>query len=134
LNLLNEVGLEAEDFGHDTILIRSIPELLRDADLAFLVSDVAAALLEIPGKNSAKNIPRPGGHVLQSEPVELIKRSIAARLACHSSLRGKEVPDGTRVTELLKALDATDHPHSCPHGRPTRIVISIDELRKMFKK
>ncbi len=134
LHLLNEVGLEAEDFGHDTILIRSIPEVLRDADLASLVSDVAAAILEIPGKSSSKNISGSAGHVGESGPVELIRKSIAARLACHSSIRGKEVPDGTRVTGLLKSLEATDNPHSCPHGRPTRIVISLDELRKMFKK
>ncbi len=134
LHLLNEVGLEAEDFGHDTILIRSIPEVLRDADLASLVSDVAAALLESPGKAPSKNISGPAGHVGESGPVELIRKSIAARLACHSSLRGKEVPDGARVSALLKSLDAADNPHSCPHGRPTRIVISLDELRKMFKK
>ncbi len=134
LSLLNEVGLEAEDFGHDTILIRSIPEVLRDADLASLVTDVAAALLEIPGKSSSKNISGSPAPVGESGPVELIRRSIAARLACHSSIRGKEIPDGIRVAELLKSLDATDNPHSCPHGRPTRIVISPDELRKMFKK
>jgi DNA mismatch repair protein MutL len=134
LQLLNEVGLEAEDFGHDTILIRSIPEVLRDADLASLVSDVAASLLEIPGKSYSKNISVSAGHVGESAPVELIRKSIAARMACHSSIRGKEIPDGIRVAELLKSLDATDNPHSCPHGRPTRIVISLDELRKMFKK
>ena len=134
LHLLNEMGLEAEDFGHDTILIRSIPELLRDADLASLVSDVAAALLELPGKNSPQNISGSAGRVAEPGPFELIRKSLAARLACHSSLRGKEVPDGTRVSGLLKSLDATDNPHSCPHGRPTRIVISLDELRKMFKK
>lgn len=134
LDLLNEVGLEAEDFGHDTILIRSIPEVLREADLASLISDIAVALLEIPGKSSSKNISGSDGHAGESGPVELIRKSIAARLACHSSIRGKEVPDGARVAELLKSLDATDNPHCCPHGRPTRIVISIGELRKMFKK
>jgi len=134
LHLLNEAGLEAEDFGHDTILIRSIPEALRDADLASLVNDVAASLLEIPGKSHSKNISGTAGNAGESGPVELIRKSIAARMACHSSIRGKEIPDGIRVAELLKSLDATDNPHSCPHGRPTRIVISLDELRKMFKK
>src|SRR5208283_3385692 len=120
LNLLNEVGLEAEDFGHDTILIRSIPEVLRDIDLASLVSDVAAALLEIPGISSSKNISGSAMHTGESGPIELIRKSIAARLACHSSIRGKEIPDGIRVAELLKSLDSTDNPNSCPHGRPTR--------------
>lgn len=120
LQLLNEVGIEAEDFGHDTILIRSIPEVFMDADLASLISDISLSLLE----TSSTAV----------EPVEAIRKSIAASLACHSSIRGKEIPDGTKVTALLKSLDATDNPHSCPHGRPTRIFISLDELKKMFKK
>ncbi len=134
LPLLKETGLEAEDFGHDTILIRSIPETLRDADMVSLLSDIAAALLEIPGTSSAKSFPGAAGDANEIGPVESIRKSIAARLACHSSIRGKEIPDGIRVAELLKSLDATDNPHSCPHGRPTRIFISLGELRKMFRK
>ncbi|MBF0559115.1 MAG: DNA mismatch repair endonuclease MutL [Nitrospirae bacterium] len=124
LPLLNEVGLEAEDFGHDTIIVRSIPGVLIDADIAVLMGDIASALLENPGMKTAKGL----------EPVDSERRIVAARMACHSSIRGKEIPDAVKVAELLKSLDTAENPHSCPHGRPTRIFISFDELRKMFKK
>lgn len=124
LQLLNEVGLEAEDFGHNTIIVRSIPGVLIDADIAALMGDIASSLLENPGMKAAKGL----------EPVDSERRIVAARMACHSSIRGKEIPDAVKVAELLKSLDTTENPHSCPHGRPTRILISFDELRKMFKK
>ena len=131
LHVLNEEGLDAGDFGHDTIIVRSIPELLMDADIAALMSDIASSLLKNPVTRVPKNL---SGAPAGLEPVDSERRIVAARMACHSSIRGKEVPDAVRVAELLKSLDAAENPHSCPHGRPTRITISVDELRKMFKK
>lgn len=131
LDLLRESGLEVDDFGHDTIIVRSIPEVLMDADLAALVSDIASSLLEAPDIKVPGGLP---GTAAGLGPVDAERRIVAARLACHSSIRGKEIPDAARVAELVKALDAADNPHSCPHGRPTRISIPVAELRKMFKK
>ena len=123
IQLLNELGIEFEDFGHGTIIVRSLPEFLRDADLNALMSDMAAALIN-PAKLENEDL----------EPVDSVKKMLAAKLACHSSIRGKEIPDGIRIAQLLKDLDNADNPNTCPHGRPTRIFISMDELRKMFKK
>jgi DNA mismatch repair protein MutL len=134
LLLLNEVGLEVEDFGHNTILVRSIPEEFKDADISSLISDIASSLPENPGINAATGPAESSGHIKEVEQLESAKKMIAARMACHSSIRGSEVPDSARVAELLKSLDAADNPHSCPHGRPTRIVISREDLKKMFKK
>lgn len=127
LAMLNDFGLEVDDFGHGTLLVRSLPEPLRDADAAALMSDVAAALLE-----RDRGMGKEGDAHL--EPLEVTRKKIAARLACHSSIRGKEVPDGARIAALMKSLDAADNPHTCPHGRPTRVVVSLEELRRMFRK
>jgi DNA mismatch repair protein MutL len=121
--LLNDFGIEAEDFGHGTVLVRSMPEMLRDADVKGLLSDIAACLVEETSRRDNA-----------IEPLDSVRRNIAARVACHSSIRGKEVPDGVRIAELLKSLDACDEPDRCPHGRPTRILISAAELKKMFRK
>lgn len=119
LELLREVGFDIDDFGHDTLIVRGIPDMMMDADIGSLIKDVASSLAG------------PAGGL---EPVESVRKRIAARLACHSSIRGKETPDGPRIAELMKSLDAAENPNSCPHGRPTKIVISLAELRKMFKK
>lgn len=126
--LLRELGLDLDDFGRNTIIVRSLPEVLRDADLDALIGDIAAALIEKePGSLSGEK----GEDI---DPLDAVRKTLAARLACHTSIRGKEAPDGARLARLLQDLDAADNPHTCPHGRPTRVVISSAELRRMFRK
>ncbi|MCC6345567.1 MAG: DNA mismatch repair endonuclease MutL [Nitrospirales bacterium] len=125
LSLLSSLGLEAEDFGHGSVVVRSLPDLLRDADSGMLLSDVAAALL----RKEERGIDEKG-----FEPVDALAKAVAARMACHLSIRGKEVPDGVRIAALLKSLARCENPDSCPHGRPTKIFLSREELRKMFRK
>jgi DNA mismatch repair protein MutL len=122
-DVLNELGLEVEDFGHGTIIIRSLPEFLKDADAHSLMSDIAASLI-----NLSKLDPE------RLEPFDSVKKRVAAKMACHLSLRRKEVTDCMKIAQLLKDLDNMENPSACPHGRPTKIFISTDELRKMFKK
>ncbi len=127
LKVLNDIGIEAEDFGHGTIMVRSLPDFLKDADAAALMSDMADSLnseLRVGSSEFYEGI----------EAIDSIKKALAARLACHSSIRGKEIPDGMRIAQLLKDLDTMEDPDHCPHGRPTKILISANELRKMFKK
>ncbi len=122
LDILNDLGLEIEDFGGNTLIVRSLPEFLKDADLKALMHDLAASLMK---ESKEKGM---------IEPVDSIKRTLASKIACHSSIRGKDVPDRFKISRLLKDLESTENPDFCPHGRPTRIFISIHELRRMFKK
>ncbi|TAN43956.1 MAG: DNA mismatch repair endonuclease MutL [Nitrospirae bacterium] len=126
LALLNRLGIEIEDFGKGSVIVRSLPGFLSEADIDSLISDAADSLLN---KDSLQD------DGLSIESVSSAGKAVAARLACHSSIRGKrESPDKTRVAELLKDLSETEYPDSCPHGRPTRIIITLQELKKMFKK
>jgi DNA mismatch repair protein MutL len=122
--LFAEFGIEAEDFGHGALMVRSVPEMLMDADPGELLSDAAGSLA--------------GDITLADrglEPLEALRRSFAARLACHLSVRGRgEVPDSAKIAAIIRDLDACDEPDRCPHGRPTRINISAAELKKMFRK
>lgn len=123
ISLFREFGIEAEDFGHGTVLVRGLPGMLIDADLTALLSDAAACIVETPSS---------GGKA--DDPLASASRSLAARLACHSSVRGREVPDSARVAAILRDLEQCEEPDRCPHGRPTRIRISAAELKKMFRK
>jgi len=44
LPLLNELGIEAEDFGKNSIIIRAIPEILKDADIAGIIENILQRL------------------------------------------------------------------------------------------
>jgi DNA mismatch repair protein MutL len=121
--LFRDFGIEIEDFGHGTVLVRSLPVILMDADMQSLLCDAAECLIE---KASA------GGTA--DDPLAALRRSVAARIACHSSVRGRETPDGVKLAAILKDLEACEEPDRCPHGRPARIRITAAELRKMFRK
>ncbi|MFZ3136347.1 MAG: hypothetical protein WA126_03020, partial [Thermodesulfovibrionales bacterium] len=114
--LLNELGIELDDFGHDAIIIRSLPDALAGGDLRGILSDAASAIIE------------------GDRPDRTAKEEIAARIACHKSVRGKEILNQSEVSQLLSDLENTEHPDQCPHGRPTRIFFSLDDLKRMFKR
>lgn len=113
--ILRDFAIEVDDFGHNTVVVRSLPLSLREADLRGLLSDIVSCIIE------------------SSAPATL-KEVLAAKIACHSSMRGKKIFNQEEISHLVAELEKTEHPDQCPHGRPTRIFISLEELKKMFKK
>jgi DNA mismatch repair protein MutL len=115
-DILLELGIELEDFGQDTVVVRSVPEVMDESELRGILSDVADEMKAGAGAGRS------------------LKEAVAARIACHGSLRGRMVPGGTELAVLLDDLSRTTDPGHCPHGRPTRISFSHDDLKKMFKR
>ena len=118
--LLSGMGFEVEEFGGGSLMLRSAPEeFLKKGspDYASLIEEAAMGFLE----------ERDSG-------AEELKRKIAARLACHGSVRGAEVLGEAEFESLLDELDRCEDPEHCPHGRPTRLRLDIDQLKKMFKR
>ncbi|NJD56208.1 MAG: hypothetical protein FIA94_07380, partial [Nitrospirae bacterium] len=115
-DLLKTLGIEIDDFGKNTILVRAVPPEIPDADIPGIISDIAAGFLE--EHTSAKPL----------------RQDLAARIACHSSVRGRKILSPEEVSQLLEDLDKTEHPDQCPHGRPTRIFYSLNDLGKLFKR
>jgi DNA mismatch repair protein MutL len=118
LDEIREMGIEAEDFGHNTLMVRAVPRFLFDVDMAGILSDIAFCLIESTA----------------GSPVEDIRDRIAKRLACHSSVRGAVMLSHDEISRLLNDLSAAEDPEHCPHGRPTRIHMSLEDLKRMFKR
>lgn len=114
--MLNTFGFEVEDFGNSTVIVRTVPEELEDADLPGMLSDIAAGFID------------------PNTSFQSLKDNIAARIACHSSIRGKKILSQEELSGLLDDLEKTEHPDQCPHGRPTRIFYSLHDLNKLFKR
>ena len=114
--ILKDFGIELDDFGHNSIVVRSLPEVLRDADIRGILADIASCLIE--------GVP----------PDRELRETLAAKIACHRSVRGKTILKQEEVDQLLSDLQKCLHPDSCPHGRPTRILLSLEDLKKMFKR
>jgi DNA mismatch repair protein MutL len=57
---------------------------------------------------------------------------VAKSFACHAAVKAGDKLTQEEMSILLHQLFATEEPYSCPHGRPTVVKISIDELNKKF--
>ncbi|MDA8083123.1 MAG: DNA mismatch repair endonuclease MutL [Nitrospiraceae bacterium] len=114
--VLGGFGIEVDDFGHDTVIVRSLPDALAGADIRGILADVASAV--------AAGVP----------PDRSLREALAARIACHGSVRGRQILNAEEVSALLHDLDRTDSPDQCPHGRPTRLFYTIEDLQKLFKR
>jgi len=121
--ILHNLGIDIEEFGGNNVIIRSIPRKLNKADTKGLLMDIAAGIIEEETSGIRSEITE-----------ETLLKNIAARIACHKSVRGSEHLSNEELSRMMSELDKADEPDRCPHGRPTRIHLSLDDLKKMFKR
>ena len=115
---LERNGCEAEPFGPHTIAIKAAPAGLTGPGLERMILEV----LEQPGAN------------LQSDNLETARTRIAASIACHAAIKINMPLDPARMEWLLAALARTDHPTSCPHGRPIALRYSWKDIQRAFQR
>lgn len=118
LQILNEFFIEIEDFGKNSVIVRGIPEFLKNADIAGIIESIAFTIKNETGMLNFNDI----------------KEKIAATIACHSSLRADNRINPFELKILLQELEQTSDPEHCPHGRPTKKFISIVEIKKWFAR
>ena len=115
---LERNGCEAEPFGPHTIAIKAAPSGLSGAELERMILEV----LEQPGATA------------QSDNLEAARTRIAASIACHAAIKVNMPLDPARMEWLLAALARTDHPTSCPHGRPIALRYSWKDIQRAFQR
>ena len=59
---------------------------------------------------------------------------VAAELACKAVVKARDRLEPKEVKALLLELACADDPYSCPHGRPTLLRISKDEIERTFRR
>jgi DNA mismatch repair protein MutL len=111
---LAEWGFIIEDFG-GSVRVRSVPAGLREGDLS-------SALLEV-----AEHLAGRGG----STPEDW-REAMLTTVACHSSVRAGQALSLEEMRELIGQLERCAAPRTCPHGRPTMILLSTSQLERQF--
>ncbi|MDD5082169.1 MAG: DNA mismatch repair endonuclease MutL, partial [Dehalococcoidales bacterium] len=109
---LTELGFSIEPFGDRTYLVRAVPVLLYQKDWAGMVRE----LLDSFSGQDRKD--------WQEAAVVL--------LACHSAVRAGQPLSGEEMYALIRQLERTELPRTCPHGRPTMVHLSLTQLRLEF--
>ncbi|HTV15887.1 MAG TPA: DNA mismatch repair endonuclease MutL [Acidobacteriaceae bacterium] len=115
---LERNGCEAEPFGPHTIAIKAAPSGLGGRELERMIHEV----LEQPGASA------------QSDNLEAARTRIAASIACHAAIKVNMPLDPARMEWLLAELARTEHPTSCPHGRPIALRYSWKDIQRAFQR
>ncbi len=118
IDLLDDLGFRFEHFGGNTFLVTAMPVTLGEIGDAKAVSEIIDEMTTL-GTTKRKE--------------ELLEKA-AAIVACHSAIRGGDILSPTQMRELLASLYGTTNVYSCPHGRPTILSITKNELEKRFKR
>jgi len=114
IEALAGLGFEVEPFGPNTLLLRAVPDLLKDVDPKPLLRDVLHRVAEGDSMRLAE------------ENFE----QVFATMACHGALRAGDVVTRDSALRLLNQLDGVDLHSHCPHGRPVLLRMSIAEIEQ----
>ena len=113
LEALISLGFDIEPFGGATFLVRAVPAVLAKGDVAEAIEELIA---DIAGE----------------EIGETAEERALKSLACHSAIRAGQTLSMEEMRELVRQLEETAMPRTCPHGRPTMIRLSKAQLEREF--
>jgi DNA mismatch repair protein MutL len=116
--LLAEVGLEIESIGNQTVLVSAYPAMLTR------VSPAEALRLALEPLVSGGRAP---------SPRDLLD-AMLNQWACKAAIKAGDPLTEEEITDLLAQQHAYQDTHHCPHGRPTALVFSCDQIDRMFKR
>jgi len=113
---LAEAGLVVDRIGPARLAVREVPAALSGADVAALLRDVLADLVE---------------HAASHRIVER-QNELLASLACRGAVRAHRAMTLPEMNALLRDMERTERADQCNHGRPTWTRISLEELDRLF--
>ena len=120
LPLFAKLGFTLEPSGADEFRLTEVPIDASSTDPEELLREILTEIFD--GINDAEDI------------AKKIRRAVLAMTACKAAIKAGQEINLRQMQILLNDLSKTAHPHTCPHGRPTIIKFSSDDLAKMFKR
>ncbi len=117
-DVLAKIGIEVEAFGGDTILMTSYPAMLANMRPAEVLRQVLEPLMSGGKEPSARDV--------LDELLHMI--------ACKAAIKAGDRLSPEEITSLLEQRYLFQDTHHCPHGRPTALFFSREQLDKMFKR
>jgi DNA mismatch repair protein MutL len=112
-----KLGVDAEPAGETMLRVSALPADVEAGQAEGFISDILKMLSE-------------NKEIKTSD----LREEVLHYAACHSAIRAGEVLNIRQMRELILELLNTEHPFTCPHGRPCMIEVNSAELFKLFKR
>ena len=112
---LQTAGIAIEDFGGQSVLVRSFPLNLTGEDIDNTLREIATGLVG-------------GNREVQTAKLDWIYHSSA----CRAAIKAGDISKPAELLELAKRVLTDDSVRFCPHGRPVCIEMTKKELEKQF--
>ncbi|HSZ64417.1 MAG TPA: DNA mismatch repair endonuclease MutL [Terriglobales bacterium] len=111
-------GFEAEPFGARSVAVKIAPAGVDASQIEHMLNEIFEQFMR---EDQAINL-------------EAIRTRIAASIACHAAIKVNMPLEQNKMEWLLAELAKTDHPMTCPHGRPVVLRYSMQDIQKAFKR
>ncbi len=115
---LERLGMEVDQLGDETLVVRSMPVYLQGADPERLLRDL---LSDLAMHGSSERIQ------------ETINETLGT-MACHGSVRANRRLTIEEMNALLRDMERTERSGQCNHGRPTWMAFELAEMDKWFSR
>jgi len=109
------LGFLIEDFGGGSVLVREVPLEMGERDIALLLGDIAGKLMT-------------GRQDITPEALDKLYYNIA----CKAAVRARDKNSLPELAAIVDKLAENPQITHCPHGRPVQVVLTGDEIEKMF--
>ncbi|MCX8038378.1 MAG: DNA mismatch repair endonuclease MutL [Candidatus Sumerlaeia bacterium] len=116
--VLQTMGFEVEAFGGTTFVVHSVPAAFEELDIARFLADLLDEMADT-------GLPR---------EADRLHERVATSLACHAAVKAGQPLHLDEMQRLLDDLLAARLAYTCPHGRPTMILLTRDQLDRQFKR
>ncbi|MFO1052347.1 MAG: DNA mismatch repair endonuclease MutL [Planctomycetota bacterium] len=116
---LAEEGLLLDDFGGRAIAVHGMPAVLGRCAPRALVEDLL-------GDGAGSGEARPRAHDAVVERFH--------SMACRAAVMSGDRLHDDEIAALLEEAATLEHPHNCPHGRPTVLTFTAAELERFFRR
>jgi len=116
--LFEKIGIQLEPFGPRTMAIQAFPSMLAKVNRLEFVQDLLDMLTD-------KTV---------GLDVERLLHEVLDMAACKAAIKAGRTLTDEEMAQLIADKETIERAGRCPHGRPTTIKFSLDELEKQFKR
>ncbi|WP_334107462.1 DNA mismatch repair endonuclease MutL [Methylobacillus sp.] len=117
-NGLAQLGFDIAVLSPTTLAVRSVPVMLKDADVVALARDVLNDLRQYGASRAFTER----------------RNALLGTMACHAAVRANRILTIPEMNALLRDMETTERSGQCNHGRPTWFQVTMTELDKMFMR